>query len=328
VFNFVVDADATSEKLAAIRWYEFRQSGDNQPWSLYQEGTYTAPDGRHAWCASLAMDGQGNIGMGYTSMSGPNSPSTVQVSSYFTGRGSGDPLGSMTSAEELIANGNAKIPGTRYGDYSKIDVDPSDDSSFWFITEYMNGSRRGVVGKFSIQAAPLDTEAPTDPTNLAASNVTSSGATLNWTASSDNVGVVQYNVSIDGSPVGTTGSTTFNVTGLSPLTNYSASVTAQDAAGNVSGSASTSFTTIDGGTGNPGEIAAYYFETGLQGWTDGGSDCARQASANSFEGTYSIRLRDDTSSSNAFSPALDLSGNTQVTVEFHTYASSMENGED
>jgi len=328
VFNFVIDADASSNKLAAVRWYEFRQSGDNQPWSMYQEGTYTAPDGRHAWCASLAMDGQGNIGMGYTSMSGPNTPSTVQVSSYFTGRGSGDPLGTMTSVEGLIANGNAKIPGTRYGDYSKIDVDPPDDSSFWFITEYMNGSRRGVVGKFSIQAAPLDTEAPTDPTNLSASNITSSGASLSWTPSTDNIGVAQYNISIDGNVVGTSTSPSFNVTGLSPLTNYAASVTAEDAAGNVSGSANTSFTTIDGGTGNPGEIAAYFFETGLQGWTDGGNDCARQASGNSFEGSFSIRLRDNSNTSNAFSPDLDLTGNTQVTVEFHTYASSMENGED
>ena len=64
LFNFVVDTDASSGELAGVRWYEFRQSGDNQPWSLYQEGTYTAPDGRHAWHASLAMDGQGNIGMG------------------------------------------------------------------------------------------------------------------------------------------------------------------------------------------------------------------------------------------------------------------------
>jgi hypothetical protein len=326
VFNFVVDADATSGELAAVRWYEFRQSGDNQPWSLYQEGTYTAPDGRHAWNASLAMDGAGNIGMGYTSMSGPNTPSTVYISSYFTGRSSSDPLGVMTAAEGLIANGNAKIPGTRYGDYSKIDVDPSDNSSFWFINEYMNGSRRGVVGKFTVQVAPPDTEAPTDPTNLIASNETSSGATLNWNASTDNVGVDHYNISIDGNVVGTSTTNTFNVTGLSPLTTYNASVNAEDAAGNISGSATTSFTTLEGGGGN-GEIAAYYFETGLEGWIDGGNDCARQASSNSFEGTYSIRLRDNSNTSNAVSPTLDLSGNSQVSIEFHTYANSMENGE-
>lgn len=328
VFNFVVDTDASSGERAGVRWYEFRQSGDNQPWSLYQEGTYTAPDGRHAWNASLAMDGQGNIGMGYTSMSGPNTPSTVQISSYFTGRGSADPLGTMTVAEGLIANGNAKIPGTRYGDYSKIDVDPSDDTSFWFINEYMNSGRKGVVGKFEIQVGPPDTEAPTDPSNLVASNITSSGATLNWTGSTDNVGVDHYNVSIGGNVVGTSTTTSFNVTGLSPLTLYGASVNAQDAAGNVSGSANTTFTTLEGGGGNPGEIAAYYFETGLQGWIDGGNDCARVQSGNSYEGLFSIRLRDDSSSSNAVSPDLDLTGNTQVSIEFHTYANSMESGED
>lgn len=327
IFNFVVDTDASSEELAGVRWYEFRQAGDNQPWSLYQEGTYTAPNGRHAWNASMAMDGQGNIGMGYTSMSGPNTPSTVYVSSYFTGRVSSDPLGVMSVSEELIANGDAKIPGTRYGDYAKMDVDPSDDQTFWFITEYMNNGRRGVAGAFQIQAGPPDTEAPTTPGNLTATNITSSGATLNWNASSDNVGVASYNVFIDGVQVGNTSNTTFDVSGLSPLTTYNAAVNAVDAAGNTSANATTSFQTLEGG-GNSGEIAAYYFETGLQGWIDGGNDCARQASANSFEGTYSIRLRDDSNSSFATSPALDLSGNSQVSIEFHTYANSMETGED
>ncbi len=244
LFNFVVDTDASFGELAGIRWYEFRQSGDNQPWSLHQEGTYTSPDGKHAWNASLAMDGQGNIGMGYTSMSGPTTSTTVRVSSYFTGRLSSDPLGTMTSAEQLIANGSANISGSRYGDYSKIDVDPSDDSSFWFITEYINGSRKGVVGKFQIEASTPDTEAPTSPTNLVASSITSSGSTLGWTASTDNVGVALYNISIDGNAVGTSTTTTFNVTGLSPLTSYVASVDAQDAAGNVSGNITVSFTTI------------------------------------------------------------------------------------
>jgi hypothetical protein len=329
VFNFVVDTDASSGEMAGVRWYEFRQSGDNQPWSLYQEGTYTAPDNKHAWCASLAMDGQGNIGMGYTGMSTPASSSTVYPSSYYTGRTSSDPLGTMTLMEGLISNGTGKIPGTRYGDYSKIDIDPLDDSTFWFITEYYKSGRKGVVGAFQIQAGPLDTEAPTDPSNLVASNITSSGATLNWTASSDNIGVAQYNVSIDGTQVGTSTTPSFSVTGLAPLTGYSATVTAQDAAGNVSGSVSTSFTTIDGGGNNGGEIAAYYFETGLDGWADGGNDCARVLdNTRSFEGSYSIRLRDDSSTSNISSPTVDLSGNSQVSIEFHTFANSMETGED
>ncbi|KAA1245068.1 T9SS type A sorting domain-containing protein [Aquimarina sp. RZ0] len=328
IFNFVVDTDAGSGELAGIRWVEFRQTDDNQPWSLYQEGTYTAPDGRHAWHASMAMDAQGNIGMGYTSMSGPTTPSTVRVSSYYTGRLSTDPLGTMTGIEELIANGTGNIPGLRYGDYSKIDVDPSDDSTFWFINEYVNNGRKGVVGRFQIQAGPIDTQAPTDPSNVAASDITSNSATLNWTASTDNIGVARYNISIDGAVVGTSTSTTFDVTGLAALTSYTASINAEDAAGNVSGSVTTTFTTLDS-TGTPGVIAAYFFETGLDGWIDGGSDCRRIENPNrSFEGRFSVRLRDNSSSSNAISPTLNLTNNTEVSIEFHTFANSMEPGED
>ncbi len=151
IFNFVVDTDATGGELAGIRWFEFRQPADNTPWTLYQEGTYTAPDGRHAWHGSMIMDGAGNIGMGYSSMSGPTTTDIVRVSSYYTGRFDGDALGTMTVAEELIANGNANIPGLRYGDYSKMDIDPADDATFWFINEYMNSGRKGVVGAFQLQ---------------------------------------------------------------------------------------------------------------------------------------------------------------------------------
>ena len=91
LFNFVVDVDGSSVEQAGVRWYELRQSGDGQPWTIYQEGTYTAPDNRHAWNASLSMDIQGNIGMGYTGMSSANSTdSDIRVGSYYTGRFAGD----------------------------------------------------------------------------------------------------------------------------------------------------------------------------------------------------------------------------------------------
>jgi subtilisin-like proprotein convertase family protein len=150
VFNFVVNINASGENLAGVRWMEFRQDADNQPWSLYQEGTYAAPDSKHAWCGSLIMDVQGNIGMGYSSISSSASTTEVKISSYYTGRFASDPLGTMTIAEELIATGDSNIPSTRYGDYSKIDIDPSDDKTFWYITEYMSSGRAGVVGAFKI----------------------------------------------------------------------------------------------------------------------------------------------------------------------------------
>lgn len=147
IFNFVVDTDGTSGELAGVRWYELRQTADGEPWTIYQEGTYTAPNSKHAWMASMAMDSQGNIGMGYTGMGGTTN---TKVSTYFTGRFANDALGTMTIAETAISIGTANISGTRYGDYSKIDVDPSDNKTFWFINEINRPTGKDVVGVFKI----------------------------------------------------------------------------------------------------------------------------------------------------------------------------------
>lgn len=153
VFNFVVDVDGTSVKQAGIRWYEMRQDTDGGPWTVYQEGTYTAPDNRHAWNASMSIDILGNIGMGYTGMSSDNSTDgSVFVGSYYTGRFANDELGIMSVAEGVIFEGNANIPGTRYGDYSKIDIDPDGGKKFWFVNEVMNVSRKNIAGVFQIAA--------------------------------------------------------------------------------------------------------------------------------------------------------------------------------
>ncbi len=150
VFNFVVDTDATAGELAGIRWYEFRQTVDGGAWSMEQEGTYTAPDGRHAWNGSMAMDNQGNIGMGYSSMAGPTTPNPTnfRVGAYITGQLGTSTPGVMNVAEEFIGSGN-NIGGLRFGDYAKLDVDPSNDKEFWFITEYQNTNH---VAVFQIQS--------------------------------------------------------------------------------------------------------------------------------------------------------------------------------
>lgn len=149
VFNFVVDV-GVGEKLAAVRWYEMRQTGDGQPWTIYQEGTYTAPEGRHAWAASMGMDVSGNIAMAYSSLS-----TTESISLRYTGRFDGDPLNVMTGLEEVIVQSNSDNPFTRYADYSHLTVDPLDDGTFWFTSEYFrNGNRRDAVAAFQI-TAPL-----------------------------------------------------------------------------------------------------------------------------------------------------------------------------
>ncbi len=151
VINFVVDVDGSSAKQAGIRWYELRQTTDGAPWTIHQEGTYTAPDNRHAWNASMIMDVQGNIGMGYTSMSSPNSSDDqVYAGSYYTGRFANDALGTMTLEEEVIRLGNDAFSGDRYGDYSKIDVDPENDKRFWFVNEVFDTQIKNVAGVFQI----------------------------------------------------------------------------------------------------------------------------------------------------------------------------------
>lgn len=174
-----------------------------------------------------------------------------------------------------------------------------------------------------------DTQAPSVPANLLTSNPTNTTMDLTWNASTDNVGVTGYDVFVGGTNIGSIVGTAATITGLVANTTYDFNVRAFDAAGNTSALSNTATGVTTGGGGGAGVIAGYYFETGLEGWSDGGSDCARQNyPARSYEGNYSVRLRDNSSTSYALSPILDLSGNNQVTIEFHTYANSMEVGED
>ncbi|HEV7346887.1 glycoside hydrolase family 9 protein [Telluribacter sp.] len=80
-----------------------------------------------------------------------------------------------------------------------------------------------------------DTQAPTAPTGLVADNITASGLTLTWTASTDNVGVTAYEVYQNGTLLnGTITGTSLNVSNLACGTAYTYTVLAKDAAGNKS----------------------------------------------------------------------------------------------
>lgn len=175
-----------------------------------------------------------------------------------------------------------------------------------------------------------DTTPPTDPTNLTVSNEQDTQVSLSWNASSDNVGVTAYEIFVDGGSLGTTAGTSVNITGLTACTTYTFGVRALDAAGNASGTATAigSTTGCAGGGGTP-FTAGYFFETGLEGWADGGGDCARVSSSFSWEGSYSIRLRDNSGTASSMtSPAYNLAGLSSVSFNFYFYPNSMENGED
>lgn len=85
------------------------------------------------------------------------------------------------------------------------------------------------------QFTPPDSEAPTVPSGLSTSNITETSITLNWSASTDNVGVTGYDLRLNGSgSAGTTTNTSFTFTGLTANTSYTLEVRAKDAAGNTS----------------------------------------------------------------------------------------------
>ncbi len=174
-----------------------------------------------------------------------------------------------------------------------------------------------------------DTEAPTAPGALASSSITSSGFGLSWNASTDNVGVTEYDISIDGSLNGSTSGTSYTVSGLSASTSYNVSVIAKDAAGNESSAATLSVTTAAAGGGTSVTLLEHYFESSYDGWTDGGSDCFRYNGSFSYEGSYSVRLRDNSGTvSSMTSSTYDVSAYDQLEIKFFFYPNSMESGED
>lgn len=113
-------------------WFELRRTGGlTGSWSLVQEQTYK-PNTNDRWMGGISMDQSGNIALGYSLSS-----TTLFPGINYTGRQSTDALGNMTVAEATIAvGGGAQIGSDRWGDYSAMNVDPNDDCTFWYTTEY------------------------------------------------------------------------------------------------------------------------------------------------------------------------------------------------
>ena len=129
--NTTVDADGTNR--AGIRWGELRSADGESGWSFFQEGTYAPADGRDRWMGSIAMNGSGDIALGYSAVSGSEFPSIRYV-----GRMDGDPSGLMSGSEQICHSGGGAQTSSanRWGDYSRMSVDPADDATFWYTQEY------------------------------------------------------------------------------------------------------------------------------------------------------------------------------------------------
>lgn len=168
VLCHTVKVDASG--LAGIRWYELRRTtGD---WSVRQQGTY-APDANCRWMGSIMLNGSNKIALGYSISS-----STVYPSIRYTGQSPSEyanATGILDIPEDTIyTSSNSQNSYNRWGDYSLMAVDPVDDETFWFTTEYIGsgGSRKTRIASFQFVTGP-------QATTVAASNITYTTATLN-----------------------------------------------------------------------------------------------------------------------------------------------------
>jgi len=108
-----------------------------------------------------------------------------------------------------------------------------------YVTSRNNTSNGVRVVEMQVYGTlSVDTQAPTAPTALASSAITQTSFNLTWSASTDNIGVTSYEIFSGTTSMGTTTSTSFDVTGLTAATAYTMSVKAKDAAGNISSASS------------------------------------------------------------------------------------------
>jgi hypothetical protein len=133
VLNHTVVANSTTGQMGP-RWYEVRDP-DGTP-QIFQQSTL-GPTGMtdllYRWMSSIAMDNSGDIAIGYSTSSSTNFPSIA-----YAGRLAGDPLNTLGQGEtQLFAGaGPQHVTIGRWGDYTDLTIDPSEDCTFWYTNEY------------------------------------------------------------------------------------------------------------------------------------------------------------------------------------------------
>jgi len=128
--SLVVNHSVKVGTSSGIRWYELRSPASSP--TLFQSGTFS-PDATFRWMGSVAMDKVGDIAVGYSTSS-----STAFPSIAYTGRVPGDPLGTLEAEEVVKAGAGSQNGGlSRWGDYTAMSIDPTDDCTFYYTNEYL-----------------------------------------------------------------------------------------------------------------------------------------------------------------------------------------------
>jgi hypothetical protein len=154
--SLVANYSVNSGGVAGIRWFELRNVTSG-PVTVFQESTYQ-PDTTWRWMGSVAMDGSGNMALGFSASS-----SSIHPQIRYTGRLASDPLNTLPQGEAHILDGTGSPTGSgnRWGDYSSFSVDPVDDQTLWYTTEYYTttGTQfnwRTRVGAFKFSNVPTN----------------------------------------------------------------------------------------------------------------------------------------------------------------------------
>lgn len=203
----------------------------------------------------------------------------------------------------------------------------------------------GEVEDYTVIVGAGDSQAPSVPTGLSVSNITQDAANVSWTASSDNVGVEEYEVSLNGNVLGTVQGTAANLTGLVANTSYSVRVAARDAAGNTSAlSQAATFNTLpeasSGCTATASLPYAQGWNSSLGNWSQdsnddfdwtrrtGGTPSSNTGPSSAIEGSHYVYMESSAPNNNVdtarlISPCIDL-GNDAATLTFsyHMYGAN------
>jgi subtilisin-like proprotein convertase family protein len=236
----LVTHSVTAGASGGVRWYELRNMATTP--TVFQSGTY-APDAAFRWMGSMTFDQAGNVGLGFSTAS-----STINPSIRYTGRLVGDALGMMGQGEATIVAGTGSQTGnlTRWGDYSSMNIDPTDDCTFWFTSEYMGASGsfnwRTRVGTFKFPncgTVTNDFSISVTPTSQTVAAGSSTSYTVNTAVTA---GAAQTTVGA--------GTTNFTITGTGTsathTTNASVTVTNNNQAPTVSFTSPTAGATVSG----------------------------------------------------------------------------------
>ncbi len=203
---------------------------------------------------SIAMDRAGDIGLGFSVSSGSINP---QI--HYTGRVPTDPLGTMQGDQTIIdGTGSQNSRLHRWGDYTSMSVDPSDDCTFWYTNEYLSNygsfNWQTRVGTFKF---PNCSATPSDfgmsATNASAPQGGSGTSTVSTTVTSGSAQNIQLTAS--GVPSGTTANfspnpvlagqsstLTFSPTATAATASYTLTVSGTESVFNATHSASLTLT--------------------------------------------------------------------------------------